>query len=167
MGLIGCKGLKIVERGPFRPGLLAASGSRGGHFLELSGLTFPLGVSVLSPAPGRHRRRGQISYAGKLLASLKPDETLFRVRAFSYFPAPGKFRSPWNTEVPFGLRPRHKPSSLEPGSGDPGHGLSLVCRTPAWTLGFKPARWDLGIPGGGIHTLIVEPWLWPDLGGPF
>ncbi len=73
--------------------------------MGLGGLTFPLGVSVLSPAPGRHRRRGERSCAGKPSALSHPFRDLLCARLLrdfqegkkslprGYFPIPSSLRS--------------------------------------------------------------------------
>ncbi len=79
--------------------------------LELSGLTFALGVSVLSPTPGRHRRRGKRSFAGNSLAHFPTSwNSPSCIRTLFPFPAFGT--SPWHCNF---LTPKAFPWNLGAG----------------------------------------------------
>lgn len=162
------------RKSPFKPGLLAASGSRGGHFLELSGLTFPLGVSVLSPAPGRHRRRGERFCAGKISPSAHHSRaSVFCIQAAAYFLAYSKFLSHGNLETPRGLSWRSKLPLLKPAWAGSGQFSVEAGPIPASKpgLGDHPRQKNFGLGSSwdifsdlvkpicaDLHSAALNPW---------
>lgn len=106
--------------------------------MEPSGLLYPLGVSVLSPAPGRHRRRGKKLCAGKSSLPLHFTRTsLFCIRAAARLPAFSKFLSYGNLQIPQGLSWSFNPSLLKSVWADPGQVFVKAGPTPSSKSGLR------------------------------